>query len=650
VPAPVTAEAPLEPPVLVGRHTYAGLVERLTGIPTRPFGGRWLAGVLIGLAFAAMLGLSITWVLARGIGVWGVDIPVAWGFAIVNFVWWIGIGHAGTLISAILLLLNQQWRTSINRFAEAMTLFAVANAGLFPLLHLGRVWKFYYLFPYPDTLGLWPQWRSPLVWDVVAVLTYFTVSLLFWYLGLIPDLAALRDISPTRRGRLIAGIFALGWRGNARHWQRHQMAYLLLAGLATPLVVSVHSIVSLDFATAIVPGWHSTIFPPYFVAGAIFSGFAMVFTLAIPLRAAFGLHDVITEKHLDAAAKVMLVSGLIVGYGYLMEAFTAYYSADRYEQARMAFRFTGPYAPVFWITIVCNVLVPQLLWWRRVRISTLALFALSQLVNIGMWTERFDIVAASLNRDFVPSAWGLYIPTRWDVMLLLGTLGWFALLFLLFVRFVPMIATWELLELAHARGQVDSPPVSSEEATEASRPAGEPRSCSGIAAEFDDPGRLIEAARAARAAGYRLVDAFTPYPLEPLPVALRFRATRMPLVFLIGAVLGGGGIYFLCWYSAVIDFPWDIGGRPLHSWPSFIPLTFELAVLGAALLGFVALLARCRLPRLYEPVDEVPRFDRATRDRFFLRIRAQDPRFGDAGAFLRTLDPIAVHDVPEEPA
>jgi molybdopterin-containing oxidoreductase family membrane subunit len=382
-----------------------------------------------------------------GVGIWGVNQPVGWGFAIINFVWWIGIGHAGTLISAILLLLRQEWRTSINRFAEAMTLFAVACAGLFPLLHLGRPWLAYWLLPYPNTMGLWPQFRSPLVWDVFAVATYATVSLLFWYVGLIPDLATLRDRTPYRLARAVYGILAMGWRGSALHWHRYQTAYLLLAGLATPLVVSVHSVVSLDFAVSLVPGWHTTVFPPYFVAGAIYAGFAMVMTLAIPLRAIYRLEDFITLRHLQNMAMIILATGLIVAYGYLMEVFMAWYGSNPYESYMAVNRMRGPYAPLYWALIFCNVLVPQVLWSRRVRSRVGALFAVAIVVNVGMWLERYIIVVTSLHRDFLPSSWGMYAGTVWDWAIYVGTIGLFFALLFLFIRFLPMISIFEMREL-----------------------------------------------------------------------------------------------------------------------------------------------------------------------------------------------------------
>ena len=411
----------------------------------------WWAGAFVAFLLVNVLGLAVLYLFYKGIGIWGVNVPIAWGFAIVNFVWWIGIGHAGTLISAILLLLKQEWRTSINRFAEAMTLFAVACAGMFPILHLGRPWLAYWLFPYPNTMNLWPQPRSPLLWDVFAVSTYGTVSLLFWYVGLIPDAATLRDRANRRWKARVFGILSMGWRGSAKHWARYEMAYLLLAGLATPLVVSVHTVVSFDFAVAIVPGWHTTIFPPYFVAGAIYSGFAMVLTLAIPMRAVYGLQDYITMRHLENMAKVMLATGLIVAYGYSMELFFAYYSANPYEGYMMKNRILGPYGPFYWMLITCNIALPQLLWSKRVRTNVTMLFILSLVVNTGMWLERFVIVVTSLHRDFLPSAWGMYYPTIWDIATFLGTLGFFSFLFFLFVRTLPAISIAEMKDLLHKK-------------------------------------------------------------------------------------------------------------------------------------------------------------------------------------------------------
>ncbi|HXD88815.1 MAG TPA: NrfD/PsrC family molybdoenzyme membrane anchor subunit, partial [Urbifossiella sp.] len=401
----------------------------------------------IGGLFLMVFLYAVGYVLIVGIGAWGVNIPVAWGFAIVNFVWWIGIGHAGTLISAILLLLHQKWRTSVNRFAEAMTIFAVMCAGLFPLFHLGRPWFFYWLFPYPNRHTIWPQFRSPLTWDVFAVSTYFTVSVMFWYLGMLPDIAAMRDRAQTRLGRAFYGILGLGWRSSVAHWWRVEKAYLLLAGLATPLVVSVHTVVSFDFAVGIVPGWHSTVFPPYFVAGAIYSGFAMALILAIPLRSAYGIKDFLTRRHLNNCGKLMLASGLVLTYGYFIEGVMAVYSGGKYELEVQHNRWVGTAASMYWLVITMNVIIPQALWFSWVRNNPVPLFLVSLSVLIGMWLERWVIVIGSLQRDYSPSMWGLFRSTWWDYAFLYGSIGLFFVMFALFLRFLPMLSIAELRDL-----------------------------------------------------------------------------------------------------------------------------------------------------------------------------------------------------------
>jgi Ni/Fe-hydrogenase subunit HybB-like protein len=431
-------------PVIDPRQTLGGVTDKIANIVLRrkPTLG-WLTGLALSMLVLQIFVISVSWLLYRGVGVWGINVPVAWGFAIVNFVWWIGIGHAGTLISAILLLLNQGWRNAISRFAEAMTLFAVACAGQFPLLHMGRPWLFYWLIPYPNTMSMWPQFRSPLDWDVFAVSTYATISIVFWYVGLIPDLASMRDKAPKRYQQVIFGAMSLGWRGSAMHWVRYEKASLLLAGLATPLVLSVHTVVSFDFAIAIVPGWHTTIFPPYFVAGAIYSGFAMVLTLMIPLTYFYGVGDLVTKQHTNNMAKVMLATGLIVAYGYSTEFFYAWYSSNGYERFMMHNRQLGPYGPFYWVLIFCNIITPQFLWSFKVRSNLLLLWVISLIVNVGMWLERFVIVITSLHRDFVPSSWGMYTPTKWDWGVYIGTLGLFMTLIFLFVRSLPMISIFE---------------------------------------------------------------------------------------------------------------------------------------------------------------------------------------------------------------
>jgi Ni/Fe-hydrogenase subunit HybB-like protein len=434
------------PAVIEPGHTLESVTETIGHVvlsKRTPIG--WFLGFFIAFLLLMVLNMTIANLLVTGVGIWGNNVPVGWAFDIINFVWWIGIGHAGTLISAILLLFRQQWRTSINRFAEAMTLFAVACAAMYPLLHTGRPWlAVYWLFPYPNTMGLWPQFRSPLIWDVFAVSTYGTVSALFWFTGLVPDMATLRDRAKSRFARRIYGALSLGWRGSAKHWQHYETAYLLLAGISTPLVLSVHSVVSFDFAVSVLPGWHATIFPPYFVAGAIYSGFAMVMTLAIPLRKFYHLEDFITMRHIHNMTKVMLVTGMIVAYGYANEVFFSWYSANPYESFMMYNRMTGPYAVLYWSLIAINVVMIQLFWFRGVRDNLPLLFILSLFVNVGMWLERVIIIVTSLHRDFLPSSWDMYAPTRWDFGMFGGTIGLFLALFFLFIRFLPAIAMFEM--------------------------------------------------------------------------------------------------------------------------------------------------------------------------------------------------------------
>jgi Ni/Fe-hydrogenase subunit HybB-like protein len=431
--------------VLAPGHTFRSVTEKISRIVLTshtPLG--WFGGFLVASSVATLVAIAVTWLFLKGVGIWGITQPVAWGFAIINFVWWIGIGHAGTLISAILLLFKQQWRNSINRFAEAMTIFAVVCAALFPVIHIGRPWLGYWLLPYPNSMNVWPQFRSPLLWDVFAVSTYATISVVFWYIGMIPDLGTLRDRAKSEFGQYFYGLLALGWRGSSRHWMRYETASLLLAGLSTPLVLSVHSVISFDFAVAQLPGWHTTIFPPYFVAGAVYSGFAMVLTLAIPIRTFYHLEDMITIRHIDNMAKVMLATGGIVAYGYGMEVFMAWYSASHWEFFMMWNRMFGPMGWSYWVLITCNIAIPQLMWLRSVRSSPMKMFLMSFVVNTGMWFERFVIVVTSLYRDFLPSSWGTYKATRWDYATFVGTLGLFTTLFFLFIRLLPMIPMSEI--------------------------------------------------------------------------------------------------------------------------------------------------------------------------------------------------------------
>ena len=403
----------------------------------------WWAFVPSVVLMTVMFG-CIAYLISTGVGVWGLNHPIGWAWDITNFVFWIGIGHAGTLISAILFLLRQKWRTSVNRAAEAMTLFAVACAGIFPLIHVGRIWFAWWLFPLPNSNSIWPQFRSPLLWDVFAVSTYGTVSLLFWYTGLVPDLATMRDRAKDKVRKFIYGLFALGWTGSNRHWSNYEKAYLLLAGLSTPLVLSVHSIVSFDFAVSQVPGWHTTIFPPYFVAGAVFSGFGMVLTLLVPLRTICKLEEIVTVKHVDMMCKVILATGSIVGYAYGMEFFIAWYGGNPYELYAFKNRAFGPYWWAYWSMITCNVICPHLFWKKSWRRNMVFVFVVSIFVNIGMWFERFVIIVTSLHRDYLPSNWGYFSPTWVDIVTFVGSFGLFFTLFLLFMRFLPMIAISEV--------------------------------------------------------------------------------------------------------------------------------------------------------------------------------------------------------------
>lgn len=448
---------PTDDVLIEGQHNYETITDRIGGVvlnqdnfsPSHQKGKNWFLFLTIGFLLLSLMMLSIGWLLYQGIGIWGNNQPSAWGFDIINFVWWIGIGHAGTLISAILLLMRQKWRMSINRFAEAMTIFAVMCAGLYPLLHTGRPWAAYWLFPYPNWLAMWPNFRSPLVWDVFAVSTYFTVSLLFWGIGLIPDFATLRDRTKSKVGRMIYGMASLGWRGSAKHWHRYEQAYMVLAGLSTPLVLSVHSIVSFDFAVSILPGWHVTLFPPYFVAGAVFAGFAMVLAFLIPMRAMYNLKDFVTMKHIDWMCKIMLATGMIVFYGYLAEVFFSFYSGNPYEAFMMKNRMFGPYAWAYWLLIVANGIIPLVLWNYKARQNLRLIWAVTMVISVGMWFERFVIIPMSLHRDFLPSSWGMYVPTIWDFGMFLGTIGLFVFMMFLFIRFLPMISIFEMRELLH---------------------------------------------------------------------------------------------------------------------------------------------------------------------------------------------------------
>ena len=431
-------------PLVANERGPGWISDRISGIVEGKTPKWWWIAISISFPTMLMLFVVLAYLISTGVGIYGNNQPVMWGWPIVNFVWWIGIGHAGTLISAILFLLRQRWRTAINRAAEAMTIFAVMCAGIFPLIHIGRQWLGWWLFPIPNANSIWPQFRSPLMWDVFAVSTYFTVSVLFWYVGLIPDLAVMRDRAKSKVRKFLYGLFALGWTGSNRHWSNYEKAYLLLAGLSTPLVLSVHSIISLDFAVSQLPGWHTTIFPPYFVAGAVFSGFGMVLTLVIPLRRLCKLEEVITVRHVELICKVTLGISAIVGYAYGMEVFIAWYGGNPYEKFAFWNRAFGPYWWGYWTMIICNVAVPQFFWFKKIRTNMIVVWVLSIFVNVGMWFERFEIVITSLSREFLPSNWGYFVPTIWDVLTYIGTFGLFFTMFLLFLRFLPLVAISEV--------------------------------------------------------------------------------------------------------------------------------------------------------------------------------------------------------------
>jgi len=631
-------------------------VERATPI------GWWLF-FFPSLALLGLLGVAVSWLFWEGIGIWGLNVPVGWAWDITNFVFWVGIGHAGTLISAILFLFRQTWRTSINRAAEAMTIFAVMCALLFPGIHVGRVWVAYWMFPLPNQMGMWPNFRSPLLWDVFAVSVYGTVSVLFWYVGLIPDLGTMRDRSVSAARKYAYGFFALGWRGSQRQWHHYEVAYLILAALATPLVLSVHSVVSMDFATSVLPGWHATIFPPYFVAGAIFSGFAMVVTLMVICRKAFRLEHIITLRHFDYMAKIMLLTGTIVGYAYATEFFTAWYSGNPYEVFTFLNRAGGPYYWAYWTMISCNVISPQIFWFKKARTSIPILFAASIVINIGMWFERFVIIVTSLHRDFLPSAWGYFSPTIWDISCLLGSFGLFFTMFCLFVRFLPMVATAEVkgvLPQAHVhlhRGDEqhqikEQPMATAPVAQEGSRwkianpfrphlPEGPSY---GLLAEFGSATDVYRACERVRDAGFTKWDAHTPFPVHGLSKAMGLKRSQLPWIVLVMALTGGTLGFLMQVWVHMSAYPLVISGKPFFSWPAFIPITFELAVLFGAFGAVFGMLGLNRLPMHYHPVFRSKVFERVTDDAFFISIESWDPRF-DASATRKMLESLGARSV-----
>ncbi len=645
-----------QPTLILDSPDFHSITEAVAEPVERQTPRGWWFFFLPSLALLGLLGVAVSWLVWEGIGIWGLNQPVGWAWDITNFVFWVGIGHAGTLISAILFLFRQTWRTSINRSAEAMTIFAVMCALIFPGVHVGRIWVAYWMFPLPNQMGTWPNFRSPLLWDVFAVSIYGTVSILFWYVGLVPDLATMRDRAKTRVRQMVYGALALGWRGSQRQWHHYETAYLILAALATPLVLSVHSIVSMDFAVSVLPGWHTTVFPPYFVAGAIFSGFAMVLTLMVICRKVFNLEHIITLKHFDYMTKIILVTGTIVGYAYATEFFTAWYSGNPYEFFTFQNRAFGPYAWAYWIMISCNVISPQIFWSKRARASVPVIFTLSIVINIGMWFERFVIIVTSLHRDFLPSSWGYFSPTMWDMMLFAGSFGLFFTMFCLFVRFLPMVATAEVKTVlpeanphhhaghedghhgaAHAAAEVstvvaDAPPVESGTRSRWSFQLPmtsklPPGPHYGLLAQFSTPAQLYRACEAVRDAGFTRWDSHTPFPVHGLSKAMGLRRSVLPWIVLVMALMGAGLAFLLQWWVHTVASPLVISGKPFFTWPAFIPVTFEVAVLFGALGAVFGMFGLNKLPMHHHPLFKSRVFERASDDAFFISVESWDPKF-----------------------
>jgi molybdopterin-containing oxidoreductase family membrane subunit len=627
----VAADASQYVPLIAGRKSAADVTRDVCGALDAKPSGLWWIGLALSSS-ALLLGVAaVSYQIATGIGTWGLNTTVGWAFDITNFVFWIGIGHAGTLISAILFLLRQRWRTSVNRAAEAMTLFAVMCAGLFPLIHMGRPWLFFWVFPYPNTRGpLWINFRSPLVWDFFAISTYFTISAIFWYIGLLPDLATIRDRDRDtkstfgRTRRRIVELLSLGWNGAYSTWHRYEVVYLLLAALATPLVLSVHSIVSMDFATAVVPGWHTTIFPPYFVAGAIFSGMAMVLTLMLVARKTMRLEDYITSRHIDPMCYLVILTSGMVGLAYATEIFTALYSGNRYEQFAFINRAFGPLAWGYWIMVACNVLVPHLFWFVRVRRTVAAVFVISLLINVGMWFERFIIIVSSLERDFLPSRWASYQPTSIEIATLIGSFGLFFTCFLLFCRFVPVIA------IAEIKGVLETPGSQAGlERSDGGRGFQAPPGHSGVARGFQAPRLLIsvfareedviQATAAARKHGLEIADVFGPYASHRVDHAMGLRPTRLPWVCFLLGLSGAVTMAVFQYWATAVSWPINVGGKPWNSLPAFVPVTFEMMVLCAG-IGTVAVFfySTGLTPGRRSPLADL----RVTDDRFALVLRA----------------------------
>ncbi len=620
------------PPLVEGNHDFASISNKICGLVERPAPRWWWLAFLFCGSFGLLGAYATLYVFVTGLGIWGMNQTVGWGLPIGTFVFWVGIGHAGTLISAILFLFRQKWRSSLNRAAEAMTLFAVCCAGLYVIIHIGRFWIAWFLVPLANSNALVPNFRSALSWDFAAISVYGLVSLMFWYVGLIPDMATLRDRATTPFRRWIYGLFALGWRGSGRHWHNYETAYLMLAGLATPLVVSVHTVVSFDFAISILPGWHSTMFPPYFVTGAIFSGLAMVITLLVPLRRLCKLEDLITVNHLQNMCKLILTTSLIIGYAYGTELFMAWYAGNEFEMYTFKNRIIGPYGWCFAIMILCNVLIPQLFWFRWFRTTPWAMLIVSLFVNVGMWFERFVIVTTTLHRDYLPSSWMMFYPTLWDYLQLLGGFGLFTTLFLIFIRFLPMVAISEVkaclpqadphhrTDHAHAESTVDQ----SQSEPDVRPPAGP---VYGLLARFAGPGESLDAVRKLRMAGYRNLDSYSPFPIHGMERALRLPRSRVPAFVLAGGTFGLLFAHIVQFYESTISYPLVVDGKPYNSAEAFVPIDFETLILYAAIGAVAGMLFLNGLPRFYHPVFRGRSFARASDDGFFVTVESRDAMF-----------------------
>ncbi|QVL33261.1 DUF3341 domain-containing protein [Telmatocola sphagniphila] len=583
--------------------------------------------------------MSAVYLISTGVGVWGSNIPVGWAFDITNFVFWIGIGHAGTLISAILFLFRQKWRTSINRFSEAMTIFAVICAGVYPGIHVGRFWYAWFMFPLPNANWIFQNFRSALLWDLFAVSTYFTISLLFWYTGLVPDLATLRDRATNKYRKTVFGVLSFGWRGSTRHWRHYEIAYLILAGFSTPLVLSVHSVVSFDFATSIIPGWHTTIFPPYFVAGAIFGGFGMVLQCMIPVRAMYpGIRHIVTERHMDVMAKFILATGTLVGYAYAMEFFIAWYGGDVNEIQTFIDRATGNYWWAYWIMVSCNLFIPQLYWMKSWRTTPWKSFIIVTFVNIGMWYERFVIIVQSLHKDLLPGSWGNFYPSYVDWIQMFGDFGLFFTLTLLFIRFLPMIAMSEVkgvLPFSHPHGDHSpQPPATPKVLVPADelvlKAEGGKGVNWGIVAEFNTPAEIRHAAETLRDAGYKSLDAYTPYPVHGMVRAIGMTRSPVPWITICGSITGLSTAIIMQFGLMTWWYPTIVQGKLYRAWEAFIPICFELTVLISGIFTVLGLIGLCGLPRLFHPLDQYRRMSASTDNGFFLTVEAKDPMYNEA--------------------